>query len=128
MEKPPNGQPLSEEARKERDETLKKRNEAVKKRRSLAPVLVRFEALRKAVDAAVGLHTQRVEKAEKEEKEVSAEERQQLVEKRAQLIEEVRSKNEKVKILIDHLRELHRDIVALLAAYIKPLNSYGRKS
>lgn len=113
---------------KEREEEVKKRDEALKKRRSLAPVLARFDALRKAVDAAVGLQTQRVEKAEKEEKEMSPEERQLLVERRAQLVEEVRSKNEKIKILIDHLRELHRDIVALRAGYIKPLTSQGRKS
>lgn len=131
MEKPANGQEPTEAEKEHREEANKKRNDqmaVLKKRRSLAPVLARFDALRKAVGAAVGFHKQRVEKAEAEEKDVSAEDRQQLLDRRAQLIDEVRAKNKKIKILIDHLRELHRDILALPTPYKKPHSSQARRS
>lgn len=112
-EKPPNalsGQPLSVHDPKQ----------------SLTPVLTRFETIRKAVEQAVSVHDALVQKAQQEEDRVQPQERTALMERRAALIEEVRTKNEKVKLLIDHLRELHRDILILVSSYYKPLSSQAR--
>lgn len=87
-----------------------------------------FDGLRKAVGAAAELNAKRMEEAKQMESQVSEEEKQALVERRAQLVEQVAAKNKKVKILIDHLRELHRDIVALLAPYKKQHATQPRKA
>lgn len=102
--------------------------EAALQRRSLAPVLERFDTLRKAVEQATTLYGARVEEVKKEEEAVKEEERVELVERKAQLIEEVRAKNRRIKVLVDHLRELHRDILVLLACYWKPVGPQNRKA
>lgn len=93
-------------------------------------MLARIEVLRGAVDIAVGLNKARTEAAVKAEAQVSADEKNSLMERRAALVDEVRAKNERVKILIDHLRELHRDIVVLVGAYYvkRGPSSQSRKS
>lgn len=107
---------------------MENENDSLSSKRSLTPVLTRFQSLRNAVEKAVSAHNSMVQKAEKEESDVSTQERIALVEKRNILVEEVRIKNEKIKILIDQLRELHRDIVILLASYYKARTNQGRKS
>ena len=86
----------------------------------------RFEILRKAVEQAETVHSMMMQKAEQEESQIQPQQRAALLERRAALIEEVKTKNQKVKLLIDHLRELHRDILILMGSYYKPLSSQGR--
>ena len=90
--------------------------------------MARFDTLRKAVDTAVSLHMANKAVSVKEESEVPAEDRHALEERRKTLVVEVRAKNERLKILIDHLRDLHRDIVVLLGNYYKPFTTAGRKA
>lgn len=101
--------------------------EAALHRRSLTPVLERFEKLHKAVEQATTLYGARVDEMKKEEEAVGEEERAALVERRSLLIEEVHAKNHRIKVLIDHLRELHRDIV-VMAGCMKPFPPPIRKA
>lgn len=116
-DKPPNGAE-TEAARKER--------EAQQSKTSLTPVLQRLSALRAAVQVAVAARQQMVAQAERDEQAVSAEDRSALEERHSMLVMEVHMKDEKIKILIDQLRELHRDIVILLASYFKHLSAQRR--
>ncbi len=52
-----------------------------------------------------------------EEDSVLSAEREALVRRRDKLVNEVKHKNAKVKLLIDDLRELHRDIAVLLSVF-----------
>lgn len=75
---------------------------------SLRPVVAHLRKLRVAVNTAVCLHDAQLAEAQKQEDAVSDQERASLSSKRAALIEEVRAKNERMKLLIDQLRELYR--------------------
>lgn len=107
---------------------VRAQREAALQRRSLAPVLERFDTLRQAVEQATTLYGARMEEMKKEEQGVGEDERVELVERKAQLIEEVQAKNRRIKVLVDHLRELHRDIVVMLACYWKPFTPQNRKA
>lgn len=76
---------------------------------SLAPVLAHLVNLRAAVRTAVRLHAARLAAARQGEDAVSQVERAALVARHAALVDEVRTKNERVKVMIDHLRQLYRD-------------------
>lgn len=101
--------------------------EQLMERRSITPVLARFETLRAAVQQATVLHANKMGELERAEKVVGEEERKALTERKAALVEEVRGKNKKIKVLIDHLRVLHRDIVVMLAWYFKHYSPHNRK-
>lgn len=76
---------------------------------SLEPVLTRINHLRNAVNAVTQLHNEAVLQAQKQEDAVPPQERAALEARRAALIDEVHVKNERMKLLIDNLRELYRD-------------------
>lgn len=88
--------------------------------------MAKFQELRKNVEHAVSMHSRFVSNGEKREESVSPDERTALTERRAALVAEVQNKNEKVKLLIDQLRDLHRDIVMLLSGYYKPVSTQPR--
>lgn len=80
-------------------------------------MLHRVETLKEAVDAATRAaeHCQRP--MQPQEDVVLAAEHEALVRRRDTLMNEVSQKNVKVKILIDDLRELHRDIAVLISVF-----------
>lgn len=84
---------------------------------SLTEVLKRVDALKDAVDEATRAGESRVQAAVEEEDSVLSAEREALVRRRDKLMNEVKQKNTKVKLLIDDLRELHRDIAVLLSVF-----------
>lgn len=107
-------------------EAAKREREELVKRRSLDPVMARFDKLRASVELATSLHKQKVSRMKQEEAKVTDAEKAQLVEKRKALIEEVTLKNNKIRILIDHLRDLHKDIVLCLNSYFKPIQTQNK--
>lgn len=78
---------------------------------SLQPVLARLHKLRAAVNTSVRLYDAAVAEAQREEGLVSSEERAALMARRSTLKREVHVKNQRMKVLIDQLRELHRDTI-----------------
>lgn len=83
----------------------------------MAEVMQRVEKLRVAVDAATSAGTSREQAAQAREENVLPAEREALTRRRDELMEQVKEKNGKVKILIDDLRELHRDIAVFQSLY-----------
>ncbi|CAN8065669.1 unnamed protein product [Agarophyton chilense] len=79
--------------------------------------MLRFESLRAAVANTVAVHTAIVAAAERDETLLTAAQRAALIEQKRCLVEEVRVKNDKIKLLIDQLRHLHRDITVLVSTY-----------
>lgn len=75
---------------------------------SLRPVVAHIRKLRVAVNTAVRLFDAQLEDARKKENSVSDQERTALSSRRDALLEEVHSKNERLKLLINQLRELYR--------------------
>lgn len=78
------------------------------------------------MDNAVRLYDAQNATAMEQENAVSDDQRNALSSKRAELVEEVRIKNEKVKSLIDQLRELYRDALVfrnIASAYSKTSSS-----
>lgn len=80
-------------------------------------MLQNVESLRTAIAGATAAYENRDTQVKAAELAFPDSEREALLAKRDALRKEVAEKNVKVKILIDELRELHRDIVVLLASY-----------
>lgn len=87
----------------------------VASRSSLGPVLERVDALRTAVHTAVKVHAAVTASAAAADAAVSPTHRAALESRRAALVEEVRVKNDRIALLIDHLRNLHRDSLSFLS-------------
>lgn len=117
----------SEKSERNENDLPQAEREKLMKKRSITPVLARFEALRTAVQHATVLHANKMGELESAEKLVGEEERKSLRDRKAALVNEVRGKNKRIKVLIDHLRELHRDIVVMLACYFKHYTPHNRK-
>lgn len=88
-------------------------------KKQLEDMLKRFETLRKSVNAAISAHDNTITTAKTRQSQVPEDERMALMQKRAKLIAEVHGKNIKVRILISQMRELQRDILALVTPYYK---------
>ncbi|KAI0561104.1 hypothetical protein FGB62_93g016 [Gracilaria domingensis] len=85
--------------------------------RTLEPVMKRFDSLRTAVANAVSMHAAIVATAQQEEALVTSQQRAALVEQKRSLVEDIRAKNDKIKLLIDQLRDVHRDITVLVSTF-----------
>lgn len=83
----------------------------------MAEVMQRVEKLRVAVDTATAAGAKREAAAQTREESVLPAEREALTRRRDELMEQVKEKNGKVKLLIDDLRELHRDIAVFQSLY-----------
>ncbi len=91
----------------------------------MSGVMQRIKLLKDAVDAATEAGANRERAARAQEDTVLPAEREALVRRRDELMNEVKQKNVKVKILIDDLRELHRDVAILQSMYY-PLSAQDR--